>query len=353
MSTVLTVLSGIRATGKLHLGNYLGALVRFARMSQDPHYRCLFFVADLHTLTTLKEGEQIREHLPNIILDYLAAGVDPNKATIYVQSDVPQVAELAWYLACLTQLGWLDGLPTFKDKRSKMDPEDVNAGLYNYPVLMAADILGPRAHLVPVGKDQKPHLELTSDLARKFNRLYGEFFPIPDAMEHEMILIPGLSPMDERGGFEKMGKSEGNTINLSDTPEQTWDKIRISPTDPARVYRADPGTPEYCPIFQLHKHVSSPEQLSWSNEGCKTAAIGCLDCKRVLADNINESLASFRQRRVELASQPDIVSDVLTTGKHQATALFAETTEVVREKMGITRWGKVGSHDAYPTDRLA
>lgn len=334
-----TVLSGIRATGRLHLGNYLGALVRFARMSADPQYSCLFFVADLHTLTTLREAEQIREHLPNIVLDYLAAGVDPEKATIYVQSDVPQVTELAWYLACLTQVSWLEGLPTYKDKRNKMGPEDVNAGLFNYPVLMAADILGPRAHLVPVGKDQKPHLELTADLAKKFNRLFGEFFPIPDAMEQEMILIPGLSPMDERGGFEKMGKSEGNTINLSDTPEQTWDKIRVAPTDPARVHRTDPGTPEYCPIFQLHKHISPAEQIRWSQEGCTTAAIGCLDCKQVLTDNINALLTEFRQRRAELAQQPDLVHDVLAAGKRKASQLFDETVEVVRNRMGICHWG--------------
>jgi len=308
MTEVKTVLSGIRATGKLHLGNYLGALVRFARMSQDPQYRCLFFVADMHTLTTLKEAEQIKEHLPNIVLDYLAAGVDPNRAIIYVQSSIPQVAELAWYLSCLIPVTYLEGLPTYKDKKEK-HPDDINAGLFNYPVLMAADILGPRADLVPVGKDQKPHLELTADVARKFNRLYGDFFPVPDALSHEMVLIPGLSAMDERGDFGKMGKSEGNTINLSNTPDETWEKIRVAPTDPKRVRRADAGTPEHCSIFALHQHVSAGDQINWSREGCLTAAIGCIECKRVLADGINNMLADFRARRQELAAQPNLELD--------------------------------------------
>jgi len=332
-----TVLSGIRATGKLHLGNYLGALVRFARMSQDPRYRCLFFVADMHTLTTLKEAQQIREHLPNIVLDYLAAGVDPNSAVIYVQSSVPQVAELSWYLTCLTNVTDLLTQPAYKDKVSK-HPEDNNAGLLTYPVLMAADILGPRADLVPVGKDQKAHLELTAHLARKFNALYGEYFPVPDELSQEMILIPGLSEMDDRGNFAKMGKSDGNSINLADTPEGTWEKIRVAPTDPQRARRADPGDPSHCAIFALHQHVSKPEAVAWSQRGCETAEIGCLDCKKVLSDNINSMLREFRERRAQLAQQPNLIRDVLAEGKKKATELFDETIGEVRERMGITRF---------------
>jgi tryptophanyl-tRNA synthetase len=330
------VLSGIRATGKLHLGNYLGALSRFAQMSRDPALRCFFFVADMHTLTTLKEAEQIRQHLRAIVMDYLAAGIDPDRSTIYVQSDVPQVAELMWYLMCLTQVGDLERQPTYKDKREKQ-PEDVNAGLLNYPVLMAADILGPRADLVPVGKDQAAHLELAAGIARRFNHLYGNFFPIPDAMREEMLLVPGLSEMDERGGFAKMGKSDGNTINLSDSPEETWQKVRVAPTDPQRVKRSDPGNPEHCAIFVLHKHVSSPEDLTWANSGCRTAGIGCVECKRRLTDNINTLLASFRERRHEIAQRPDIVDEVLAAGRDIAAARFNETLAVVRDRMGITR----------------
>lgn len=340
MVTPQTVLSGIRATGTLHLGNYLGALVRFAKMSKDPSYRCLFFVADMHTLTTLKEAEKIRSHLPNIILDYLAAGVDPERAFIYVQSSVPQVAELAWYLSCLTPVGDLERLPTYKDKRAKQ-PEDVNVGLLNYPVLMAADILGPRAELVPVGKDQQPHLELASELARRFNRLYGDYFPVPDALIQEMILVPGLSPMDERGGFPKMGKSDGNTITLSESEEETERKIMVAPTDPRRIRRSDPGNPDCCSIYALHTHVSTPQNLQWSRVGCQTATIGCTDCKKVLAQNVNDLLGEFRERRAKLSQHPGIIREMLDVGNKEAAKLFDETIGVVRERMGI------GNHTDY------
>ncbi len=334
MDTRQIVLSGIRATGRLHLGNYLGALVRFARFSKDPAYHCFFFVADMHTLTTLKEAEKIQENMPEIVLDYLAAGIDPNQATIYVQSSIPQVAELTWYLSCLTPVGELERQPTYKEKRAKQ-PEDVNAGLLNYPILMAADILGPRANLVPVGQDQKPHIELAREIARSFNRLYEKFFPIPDALEQEMLLIPGLSAMDDRGGFPKMGKSDGNTINLSDSEEITWKKIRIAPTDPQRVHRYDPGNPEHCAIFALHQHVSDPEQIVWSQSGCKTGNISCLECKTVLNTNVNKLLREFRERRKELAEKPELVREVLSAGRKVAEVRFDATIAVVRERMGI------------------
>ncbi len=335
MSTQI-VLSGIRATGKLHLGNYLGALERFARMSRDERYRCFFFVADMHTLTTLKEAEQIKADVPEIVLDYLAAGVDPNRASIYIQSSIPQVAELAWYLSCLTPVGDLQRMPTFKDKASKQ-PEDVNAGLLNYPVLMAADILGPRADLVPVGKDQESHLELASDLARRFNRLYGGYFPVPNALKQEMVLVPGLGMMDDRGGFPKMGKSEGNTLNLADSPETTKEKIMVSPTDPQRVRRSDPGNPEHCAIFALHRFASDGETIVWSQQGCQTAAIGCTDCKSKLAENVNGLLAEFRERRRELMDRPDVLRQVLAAGKAAAEVRFNETIDFVRERMGVGR----------------
>jgi len=330
------VLSGIRATGRLHLGNYLGALVRFARMSCDPAYQCMFFVADMHTLTTLKDAEMIREHMPEIILDYLAAGVDPECSTIYVQSSVPQVAELAWYLSCLTPFGDLRRQPTFKEKAEK-NPGDVNAGLLNYPVLMAADILGPQANLVPVGRDQRTHLELASQLARRFNDKFGDFFPVPNEISHEMLLVPGLSAVDANGVIPKMGKSEANTIGLSDTAEQTWDKIRVAPTDPKRVRRNDTGTPEDCAIFRLHHFVGSRETVAWAEEGCKTASIGCTDCKRALASVVNERLVEFRERRVELAKTPGIVREVLEEGRRRAEPRFNETIAHVREKMGMWR----------------
>ncbi len=328
------VLSGIRATGRLHLGNYLGALERFARMSKDPAYTCFFFVADMHTLTTLKEAQEIRQHLPEIVLDYIAAGIDLDTSYIYVQSSIPQVAELAWYLSCLTPIADLERMPTFKEKRAKQ-PEDVNAGLLNYPVLMAADILGPRADLVPVGKDQESHLELAALIARKFNRLYGNYFPVPDPLRQEMITVPGLSAKGEFG-FPKMGKSDGNTINLTDSPETTTEKILVSPTDPQRRRRSDPGDPDECAIYALHSLLSSSEEIMWSREGCKSAGIGCRECKQVLANNVNALLADFRERRREIAAKPNVIKDVLAAGKAYVEKRFNETLGVVRERMGIT-----------------
>lgn len=333
------VLSGIRATGRLHLGNYLGALQRFARMSRDPAYTCLFFVADMHTLTTLKDAELIREHAPAIVLDYLAAGVDPERSAIYVQSSIPQVTELAWYLSCLTPFGDLRRQPTFKSK-SESNPEDVNAGLLNYPVLMAADILGPRAELVPVGQDQRTHLELAAQLARRFNSMFGEFFPIPDALSHEMVLVPGLSAADAEGNIPKMGKSDANTINLTDSAEETWNKIRVAPTDPQRVRRSDPGRPERCAIFRIHQQVSDGNVVAQMKTGCETAGIGCMDCKRILANVVNGTLAEFRDNRTRLAEKPGIVREVLEEGKRRAEPRFDATISLVREKMGM--WRKEG-----------
>ena len=326
------VLSGIRATGKLHLGNYLGALKRFAQMSRNEKYRCFFFVADMHTLTTMKEAEMIREHTPAIVLDYLAAGVDPELATIYVQSSIPQVAELAWYLSCLTPFGDLRRQPTFKDKAER-HPEDVNAGLLNYPVLMAADILGPRAELVPVGQDQRAHLELASQIARRFNGAFGEFFPVPDALSHEMVLVPGLSAADAEGNIPKMGKSDDNTLNLIDTAKETEKKIRAAPT--TRIRRSDFGIPDRCPIFRIHQHVSDGDIIAQVKTGCETAGIGCLECKQMLNAAVNDELAEFRERRIKLAETPGIVQEVLEEGRRRAEPRFDETIAHVREKMGM------------------
>lgn len=332
------VLSGIRATGRSQLGNYLGALEQFARLSRDPSKKCFFFVADLHTLTTLKDARLIRQQASDIVLDMLAAGVDAERSAIYMQSQVPAVTELAWYLACLTPHGELERVPTFKEKAEK-HPEDVNGGLLFYPVLMAADILGPRANLVPVGRDQKPHLELTRELARKFNRLYGEYFPIPRDLGEEMLSVPGLVPQDAKGQFAKMGKSETpeQTIYLNDPPEISREKILRSPTDPARVRRVDPGTPTKCAVFSLHQLVSSNLQISWSANGCLTATISCLECKDALATNIERRLDGFRQKRAELVGRPQLLQTVLAEGRQQARAVFEETTAAVADRLGLFR----------------
>lgn len=333
------VLSGIRATGRMHLGNYLGVLERFARLSCDPTKRCFFFVADLHTLTTHKEAELIRVQAPEIVADMLAAGVDPERAVIYVQSRVPVVTELAWYLGCLSPVGELERMPTYKDKAER-HPDDVNGGLFFYPVLMAADILGPRADLVPVGKDQEPHLEFTRELARRFNHRYPPaYFPVPDSMADEALTVPGLVAMDAEGRLAKMGKSEAphETLYLADDAVATTEKIRRAPTDPARARRTDPGNPQRCAIFSLHTLVSSNDELRWSAEGCRTAGISCIECKDVLARNVTARLAEFRERRVELAARRERVEEVLAAGQAAAAAVFEETTAEVADRMGVYR----------------
>lgn len=334
----MRVLSGIRATGRLHLGNYLGALKRFAEYSQDPEMDCMFFAADLHTLTTHKEAASIGLHLPAIILDFLAAGIDPERSIIYVQSDVPSLGKLNWLLACLAPYGELNRMKTFQEKAEKR-PDDVNAGLFSYPVLMAADILGPRADLVPVGADQQAHLEFAQNIARRANNLIGEdFFPIPDALRQEMIMVPGLEAMTERGDFPKMGKSDNNTINLSDTPEQVWDKVRVAPTDPARIRRTDPGTPQHCVMYSLHSFVSSADDIRWVLDGCTSAGIGCVECKRRLSTNINTLLEPFQEKRRQLAENPDMIREILHEGAKRARAIIDPTVDHLEEAMGIVRY---------------
>lgn len=331
------VVTGIRATGRMHLGNYLGVLHRLGELSRDPDKQCFFFVADLHTLTTLKEAADIKRHAPEIIRDIIASGVDIDSSVIYVQSDVPSVTELTWMLACITPDGDLGRLPTFKDKAEKHS-DDVNAGLRFYPVLMAADILGPRANLVPVGADQKPHLEIAQQIARKFNRIYEtDLFPFPDAMEHAMITVPGLVAQNERGGFDKMGKSEDKdiTLYLSDTPAEMWGKLSRAPTDPARVRRSDPGDPDKCAIYALHQVVSLGSTLMEVREGCKSAGIGCLECKQKLNNHITDTLADFRDRRAGLTSRPQVVSEVTQAGKAIAEISFRDTIARARDLMGI------------------
>jgi len=329
MSEKQIVLSGIRPTGQLHLGNFLGVLKRFAAFSQRSDYQCYFFVADLHALTTLNsETVQIQKHLNNIILDYLAAGVDPEKSSIFIQSQIPETLELYWYLACLTSVNELERIPTFKDK-IRLHPENVNAGLLNYPILMAADILGPQANFVPIGKDQKPHLEMAAELAKKFNRIFGTTFPIPDALEEEMILVPGLD------GSGKMGKSEGNTINLNDSPSVIEGKLRKAMTDPARIKRNNPGTPSKCNVFTLHSLVSSNEEQQECSSGCLDASIGCAGCKAILARNINLILGEFQTKRAELTLNQNIVQEVLEAGHSQARRIISKTVNDVKEKIGM------------------
>lgn len=331
---VKTVLSLVRATGRQHLGNYLGALRQMGELSRRDDRRCFFGIADLHTLTTHPDPKVVRDNTPEAVLDILASGVDPARSVVYVQSSVPETSELFWLLCCLMPLGLLQRATTFKDKSEKQ-PENINAGLLTYPVLMAADILGPRADLVPVGEDQYQHLEMARDLAGKFNRQFcpedAPLFPEPQPVAKEPIRVPGLD------GTGKMGKSEGNALLLSDTPDEMWEKLRPAVTDPARKRRQDPGTPEICNIYGIHQLVSSKETIEWSAHGCRTAGIGCIECKKRLHGHVVEVLGPVQQRRAALAAQKDLVADVLSDGTKRARAVISETVERAKDLTGLSR----------------
>jgi len=336
-----TVVSGIRATGRMHLGNYYGALRHFARLGADPGYLCYFFIASLHSLTTLvkrkdaaADAAQMRQDTRTIVRDMLAVGVDPDRSVIYDQSTVPETTELAWILGCLTSVSELVGMPHFKDKRNQLSGlgVDANAGLLTYPVLMAADILGPLAHLVPVGEDQHPHVELTRDLARRFNaRFEVDLFPIPGLIEEEAVRVPGLD------GSGKMGKSEsgGNAIWLDDPPEAVLSKLRPAVTDTARVRRTDPGNPEHCNVFALHRLVSPGEDIAWAQTGCTTAGIGCLECKMRLGEHVNTLLAPIQEKRREIDARGDAyIDEILESGGERARACIAPTVAEVKRLVG-------------------
>ena len=326
------VLSGIRATGNLHLGNYLGALRYFVTLSNDESKKCFFFIANLHTLTTRTDPTEIKRDLLEIVLNFVSAGIDPEKSTIFAQSSVPETCELNWLLACITPVADLERMPHFKEKKDKKEEmgETINAGLLTYPVLMAADILGPKANLVPVGEDQYPHVELTREIARRFNHVYGETFPMPNVLEVEAIRVPGLD------GTGKMGKSDQNTIDLSDTIEAVKNKLAKAVTDPARKRRKDPGNPSVCNIYTLNQLMSSNEEIKVVYSGCLKAEIGCLDCKSIISKNINSILAPIQQRKAELSGKGrQYILEILSEGGKKARKIISSTVEEVKDKMGV------------------
>lgn len=320
------VFSGIQPSGELHIGNYLGAVQNWVRM-QDEH-ECFFCIVDYHAITVPYEPAEMPARVFDMALTLLAAGLDPERCTIFVQSDVPEHTELAWVLNAITPLGDLERMTQFKEKAAHQ--ESVPAGLLNYPVLQAADILLYRATLVPVGEDQVQHIELTREIARKWNARYGEYFPEPQAVVGPARRILGLD------GKAKMSKSLGNTIGLLEPPEEIWAKLKVAVTDPARVTRRDPGNPDICNIFTLHRYFSSPEDQAWSAHGCRTAGIGCLDCKRRLADNIVAALSPIRERAVRLRERPQEVRRVLAQGAERCRAIGRETVAAVKQRMGLT-----------------
>ncbi len=376
------VLSGMRPTGKLHLGNYMGALYNWVKLQHE--YDCFFFIADLHALTTNYENlSALKSDIHDVALDFLAAGLDPEVCTIFVQSDVDLHDRLNTLLGMFTPLSWLERVPTYKDQQEQLREKDLATyGFLGYPLLQSADILIYQPHFVPVGLDQASHVELTREVARRFNQLYpGEFFMAEGAASweleavktkarklagkpdmqtfspHELIaaapqtklkssydtrrILPEpevlLTPSPKLPGTDgrKMSKSYGNTIDLSDSEPQIRAKLKTMVTDPARVHRTDPGNPEVCPVFDLHKVFSSEETQRNAAEGCRTAGIGCIECKGWLADGVVRELAPISERRRKFEDNPALVDEILDAGGRRAWARAEQTMEQVSEVMGL------------------
>ncbi len=393
------VLSGMRPTGSLHLGHYHGVLKNWARLQTE--YPCLFFVADWHALTTDYDAPgDVQKNCWDMVVDWLAAGIDPNQSMIFIQSQVAEHAELHLLLSMMTPLGWLERVPTYKDQQEKLSHKDLSTyGFLGYPLLQAADILIYRARYVPVGEDQVPHVEFTREVARRFNHLYGKepgfedkakaavkkmgtrkarllnelrtkfleqgeaealaraqalleaqqnlsrgdrerlygwlegggkkILVEPEALLTEASKMPGLDG-------QKMSKSYGNTISLREDPDSVTKKIRTMPTDPARVKRTDPGTPEKCPVWSLHLVYSDEARKRWAHTGCTTAGIGCLECKQPVIDAINAELAPMRSRAQVYLDDPTLVRNIVADGCEKAKRLASETMRDVREAMGLS-----------------
>ncbi len=324
------VFSGARPTGRQHIGNLIGALQNWVKLQDD--YECFYCIVDLHALTSLEDTGKLKENIYEMLLDWLAIGLNPNKSTIFIQSHVPQVTELYTLFGMLTPLGWLLRVPTFKEK-ARLQPHNINYGLVGYPVLMAADITLYKASKVPVGEDQLPHLELTREIVRRFNDHFGETFPEPQAILTSYPLVIGLD------GKEKMSKQLGNHIEIAASPEETRSKIMTAVTDPARRYRSDPGHPDICNVFRLHGFFNSTK-TSEIAELCRSAQIGCVDCKSLLAEEINQNLAPIRQRRKDLSAKPDYVKEVLVDGASRASHVARSVIKEVKEKIGLILAGE-------------
>jgi tryptophanyl-tRNA synthetase len=322
------ILSGMRPTGPLHLGNYMGALANWVGL-QDA-YQCYFIVVDWHSLTTdYADPAPIRENILEVAVDWLAAGLDPARSTLFVQSLAPEHAELHLLLSMIVPLPWLERVPSYKEQQQQLQERDLTTyGFLGYPLLQSADIVLYKADAVPVGEDQAPHIELTREVVRRFNNLYGAVFPEPKTLLTPTPRIPGT---DGR----KMSKSYGNAIFLKDPPELVREKLKPMVTDPARKRRSDPGNPELCPVFDLHEAFSPEASREWAAHGCRTAGIGCLDCKARLADHLLERLADIHARRPEYAKRPDTVWDILKEGSRRARETAGATLDEVRAAMRI------------------
>jgi tryptophanyl-tRNA synthetase len=336
------IFSGIQPSGELHIGNYLGAVKNWVKLQRE--HEAFYCIVDYHAITVAYDPADLRSRTRDMAISLLASGIEPGVATLFVQSTVPEHTELAWIFNTITPLGELERQTQFKDKSARQ--ESIMAGLLNYPVLQAADILLYRADMVPVGEDQLQHLELSREIARKWNARFGGhtieqaaaggseaatpgYFPEPKALVTPARRIMGLD------GQTKMSKSLGNTVGLLESPEAVWEKLRPAVTDPKRVKRTDPGTPEVCNIYHLHKAFNPPETVRHVAEQCSTAGWGCIDCKRVLFDGMEKELAPIRVRAAEISSAPRIIDTALAEGTARAAAVARDTMTEVRERMGL------------------
>lgn len=321
------IYSAIRPTGKLHIGNYLGAIKNWVELQKN--YDCVFGIADYHAITTPYDAKKFSPQLQDTILDLLACGLDPKKSILMIQSLVPEHLELEWILSTLTPLSYLERIPTFKEKID-LHPEYKNLGLFSYPVLMASDILIYKSDFVPVGEDQLPHIELTRYLAKKFNQNFGKIFPLPQALLTETPRIMSLSDPTK-----KMSKTGADGISLTDTPEIIWGKLSVAVTDPARKRKTDKGNPKKCNLFELHKFFSSEKEREKIKKACQNAKWGCLDCKKILAYNINRELEPIRLRRKELEKNIEKVKNIFIEGAERAKLIAQKTLKEVKEKIGL------------------
>jgi tryptophanyl-tRNA synthetase len=327
MATKGRVFSGARPTGRQHLGNYLGAIKNYVALQDD--YDCVYCIVDLHALTTVEDTENLKQNTFEMALDFLAAGIRPEESIVFIQSHVPEVTELHTILSMVTPLGKLTDLPTFKDM-VRQHPDNVNYGLVGYPVLMTADIVLYKANVVPVGIDQASHVEFAREIVRSFNYRYKTQVLIePQVKTTEIPKVLGID------GKEKMSKSLNNHIELAATPEETKRRVLDMVTDPARIKRTDPGNPEICNVFTMHKVFSPESDVQMVNAECRRAGIGCVDCKTLFAKNLNRQLEQFRQKRAEIAANPDSVDDVLNDGSKRARIVAQNTMQEVRAAVGL------------------
>ncbi len=318
--------SGIQPSGDVHIGNYLGAIKNWVKLLDD--YDCIFSIVDYHAITTEYDPGQMQQRIINAAAVNMGAGLDPERCIIFVQSHVPEHTELTWILNTLTPMGHLERMTQFKDKAGQNE-KNVNVGLFDYPVLQTADILLYKGCAVPVGDDQVQHIELSREIARKFNTRYGKIFPEPQHLLSDAPRIMGLD------GKSKMSKSMNNYISLIEDPDTIWKKLSKAITDENRKRRNDPGNPDICNIFTLHKYFSKDFEIERVNKECRTAEIGCVDCKKILYNNMIKELEPIREKSLNLINNPDSVIDVLHTGAEKCKKIAGETMEEVRSLMGL------------------